>query len=165
MRRSAAPSRCIVKAVEKRPGVDISSRLSVQEPVENLAKKSDVQLAPDESSVSYYEAMYAKVSSKKHKKWKGDGFVVVSGRAVKLISESGKTLSSGSGHKLSFLSNLDEGSLIKIGGFEAELVSRISSYAYRSKAISVSDNIIGAACSDNADSVQFRSLSRERADC
>lgn len=65
MRRSAAPSRCVVKAIEKRPGVDVSSRLSVQEPVETLTKKSDVQLVSDESSVCYYEAVYAKMSTKK----------------------------------------------------------------------------------------------------
>ncbi|TPP66742.1 DNA repair and recombination protein RAD54B [Fasciola gigantica] len=157
MKRSAAPSRCVIRGAEKR--LQILSQVSlpcssVKEPVDTCPEESKTLSVSDQSLVTYYEAVYAKLSTKKHKKWEGDGFVVISGRAVKLISESGKTLSSGSGHKLSFLHSLEEGSLIKVGGMEAELLGRISPCTYQRKVTGV---FHGPVESDKIDPPQMRS--------
>ncbi|CAH8566173.1 unnamed protein product [Schistosoma margrebowiei] len=73
----------------------------------------------------YFEAVYAKASTKKHKKWEGDGFVEVEGRIMKLINEDLKVIASASGHKLAFLNEIDIGSVVHIGPYEAELISLI----------------------------------------
>ncbi|KAK4470124.1 hypothetical protein MN116_005708 [Schistosoma mekongi] len=73
----------------------------------------------------YFEAVYAKASVKKHKKWEGDGFVEVDGRIIKLTDECLKVIASTSGHKLAFLSEIDVGSIIHIGPYEAELISLV----------------------------------------
>ncbi|XP_018645637.1 hypothetical protein Smp_050310 [Schistosoma mansoni] len=74
---------------------------------------------------SYFEAVYAKASNKKHKRWEGDGFVEVEGRIIKLINEDLKVIASASGHKLAFLNEVDIGSVVHIGSYEAELISLI----------------------------------------
>ncbi|CAH8604256.1 unnamed protein product [Schistosoma rodhaini] len=53
------------------------------------------------------------------------GFVEVEGRLIKLINEDLKVIASASGHKLAFLNEVDIGSVVHIGSYEAELISLI----------------------------------------
>ncbi|CAL8095760.1 unnamed protein product [Calicophoron daubneyi] len=135
MRKSAAPSRV---------GISHSSPSKTVENVKNkfitdsVQLKHVVQSSPsDEGSeyqdVRYFEAVYGKASTKKHKTWDGDGFIVVCGRHIKLLKDDGKMLSSSPGNKIAFVNSLTEGSLVKLGAFEAELVTQITSDAYRTK--------------------------------
>ncbi|CAH8544078.1 unnamed protein product [Heterobilharzia americana] len=131
MRKSAAPSRLsqpldyLSQNINPRKTSECKptshSPPSLQIPV--IPKHTDLPL--DFKRYMYFEAVYAKASTKKHKKWEGDGFVEVDGRTMKLITEDLKVIASTSSHKLAFLNDIDTGSIVHIGSYEAELISRI----------------------------------------
>ncbi|CAH8573186.1 unnamed protein product [Schistosoma haematobium] len=130
MRRSAAPSR-----TSQSQDLSINSNLvktAEYKPVSHCSSSPKMNNTPTNFNLShatkcsrYFEAVYAKASTKKHKKWEGDGFVEVEGRIIKLINEDLKVIASASGHKLAFLNEIDIGSVVHIGSYEAELISLI----------------------------------------
>ncbi|KAF5397654.1 hypothetical protein PHET_08719, partial [Paragonimus heterotremus] len=56
-----------------------------------------------------------------HKIWKNDGFIIISGRCVKLLNEERKTIASTLSYSINCLNSVKEGSLLKVAGYHAEL--------------------------------------------
>ena len=62
-----------------------------------------------EIDVVYFECVWGKKSTRKHKKWEGDGLLRVGTSTVLLIDEEGKELGKGSGYNTSQLAELEDG--------------------------------------------------------
>ncbi|KAH8870165.1 DNA repair and recombination protein RAD54B [Schistosoma japonicum] len=131
MRKSAAPSRLshfqdtLSSNLNSLRTVDNKSVSlhSLNPQINNTSINSDISQST--KCLRFFEAVYAKASVKKHKKWEGDGFVEVDGRTIKLTDEGLKVIASTSGHKLTFLNEINVGSIVHIGHYEAELISQI----------------------------------------
>ncbi|XP_053343890.1 DNA repair and recombination protein RAD54B isoform X1 [Clarias gariepinus] len=78
----------------------------------------------------YYNVMWCKVSSRKHKRWEGDAVLVATGRSVVLKDMEGKDIGRGSGYKASELESLCEGQTLTIGGKQIEVMGVISDEDY-----------------------------------
>lgn len=75
-----------------------------------------------DGSLKYYEVMYRKPSSKKHKTWTDDGIVKLnSGGRIALEDRRGKEIGHGSVNS----DNLDEDLVLRIGGFEVQISHQI----------------------------------------
>lgn len=73
-----------------------------------------------------FEVLWCKRSSRKHKKWEGDGVLEVFGRAMTLKSLEGETLGQVSGCKAADIENLTDGSVLAVGSREVEIQRQLS---------------------------------------
>ncbi|XP_064461046.1 DNA repair and recombination protein RAD54B-like isoform X2 [Ornithodoros turicata] len=80
----------------------------------------------------YFSVMWCKQSTKKHKKWEGDGVLIIKGRCASLRTLEGKEIATTFGYKASEVSNIQEGSIFKLSGKECEVQGIISSEEYLS---------------------------------
>jgi len=69
----------------------------------------------------YLTCVWAKKSTRKHKKWEGDAFLKVGTRSVVLIDVDGKEIGRSSGYKVTELSELEDGGRLGVGGKEIEV--------------------------------------------
>ncbi|KAG5451677.1 DNA repair and recombination protein rad54b [Clonorchis sinensis] len=158
MRRSAAPSRVLALHPPRKQG-----RADVLPTHEDIGISPSVAITVTEThsentpvfsnpTPTYFEVVFAKASTKKHKKWEYDGFAIISGRTVTLTNDRGKTIASTSGHKWTYLNALEEGSVIKIGSYEAELLSSIPPGIYSERTGKSVDKKEVVTCEDTASS-------------
>nr|CDS24557.1 DNA repair and recombination protein RAD54B [Echinococcus granulosus] len=77
------------------------------------------------NSVRRYEIVYAKRSTKKHKKWEEDGTLFVSGPHVKICSTEGKDIAFTT-LKAAVLSAMELGMILPVGGYECQLISLLN---------------------------------------
>ncbi|CAH8522300.1 unnamed protein product [Dicrocoelium dendriticum] len=122
MRRSAAPSRVVSLPLTERTSK--VNQAIINNPEQETADSCVTQHS--EATVlgpKIFEVVYAKTSSCKHKKWKDDGFAIIHGRTANVASSSG--------NKMVYLNSLSEGSLLKVGGYEAELLCLVSPEFYQ----------------------------------
>ncbi|XP_026857007.2 DNA repair and recombination protein RAD54B isoform X1 [Electrophorus electricus] len=78
----------------------------------------------------YYNVVWCKASSRKHKRWEGDAVLVARGRSVVLKDMEGRDIGRGSGYKASELESLDEGQTLMVGGKQVEVMGVISDEDY-----------------------------------
>ncbi|XP_066532072.1 DNA repair and recombination protein RAD54B [Hoplias malabaricus] len=78
----------------------------------------------------YYNVMWCKASSRKHKRWEGDAVLVARGRSVVLKDMEGRDIGRGSGYKASELESLSEGQTLMVGGKQIEVMGVISDDDY-----------------------------------
>eukprot|EP00092_Neocalanus_flemingeri_P023094 GFUD01025040.1.p1 GENE.GFUD01025040.1~~GFUD01025040.1.p1 ORF type:complete len:925 (+),score=337.10 GFUD01025040.1:29-2803(+) len=69
----------------------------------------------------YLACVWAKKSTRKHKKWEGDALLKVGTRSVVLIDMEGKEIGRSSGYKMTELSDLEDGGMLGVGGKEVEV--------------------------------------------
>ncbi|ODN01205.1 DNA repair and recombination protein RAD54B [Orchesella cincta] len=75
----------------------------------------------------YYGAVFAKTSTRKHKKWEGDGYIIFSkGKIVTLKNTSGKVIDSSNNYKLDS-EHFEDGKVFKLGGKEVQIVEELKS--------------------------------------
>ncbi|XP_044514132.1 DNA repair and recombination protein RAD54B [Gracilinanus agilis] len=80
----------------------------------------------------YFSVVWCKLSKKKHKKWEGDGILIVSGRSFTLKDLEGRVIGRGTAYTLKDLDNLKEGETSVVGGKEVLVMYKISSDDYNS---------------------------------
>lgn len=80
----------------------------------------------------YFSVVWCKVSTKKHKKWEGDGLLITRGKSVVLKDMEGKEIAKGSGYKTSDLTELDDGSTLIVCGKEIEVQGKVDKADYQS---------------------------------
>ncbi|KAF7241694.1 hypothetical protein EG68_11288 [Paragonimus skrjabini miyazakii] len=127
MRRSAAPSR-IVGPPQKR--ISIPCALTNTQTFTDVSHNSE--LNPDIPESRCFEVVYSKASNTKHKIWKDDGFIIISDRCVKLLNEERKTIASTLSYSMNYLNSVNEGSLLKVAGYHAELLRILSTAVCKS---------------------------------
>uniref|UniRef100_A0A5K3ENL7 Helicase C-terminal domain-containing protein n=1 Tax=Mesocestoides corti TaxID=53468 RepID=A0A5K3ENL7_MESCO len=127
MRRSAAPS--ALSQGFKRPNFDMSKPTTQSVVKHQIPAPSRQILQPisldTNSDSQQYEIVYAKRSTKKHKKWENDGFLLVSGVQVKINSIEGKTIASAN-LKAAVVNSLEIGMVLVVGGYECQLIALLS---------------------------------------
>ena len=74
----------------------------------------------------YFTCVWGKKSTRKHKKWEGDGLLRVGPTSVLLVDETGRDLGRGSGYRGAELEELEEGGRIGVGGKEVEVTGESS---------------------------------------
>ncbi|KAF4528712.1 hypothetical protein B566_EDAN014280 [Ephemera danica] len=89
-------------------------------------------VASDTSEKIIFEAVYRKMTSKKHKTWEGDGTVQVEGRCAILKDDTGKEMGRNSKVKADVI--FEEGTQLLIGGKEVELGSILQRQAVQQRA-------------------------------
>lgn len=136
MRRSAAPSRVgPLPFTERAPKADrVIINKTKQESIDSCIASHP---ATTIFGPKVFEVVYAKASSCKHKKWTNDGFAIIHGRTTRLVDDKGKYVASSSGNKAAYLNSLSEGSLLKVGGYESELIRLVSAEFYQAASGSV----------------------------
>lgn len=82
------------------------------------------------TTAHYYNVMWCKASSRKHKRWEGDAVLVARGRTVVLKDMEGRDIGRGSGYKASELESLCEGQTLMVGGKQIEVMGIISDQDY-----------------------------------
>ncbi|GFT14266.1 DNA repair and recombination protein RAD54B [Nephila pilipes] len=75
----------------------------------------------------YYNVLWCKRSSKKHKVWEGDGILIIKNRSALLKDLDGKVIDRGIGYKMKEIESLEDGSKFYIGGKECEIQYFMSS--------------------------------------
>ncbi|KAF1811804.1 DNA repair and recombination protein RAD26 [Eremomyces bilateralis CBS 781.70] len=88
---------------------------------------SSLQPTPQQEAENYYQVLWRKFTTKKHKTWDGDGVLVVSRGYAYLYDESGKELGKSACSKPLF-----SGSALSIGGKEIEVDSMMTKENYLS---------------------------------
>jgi hypothetical protein len=111
---------------QKKPGASLLAVVPQKRPAED-----------DDSTLEehYYNCLWRKMTTKKHKTWDGDGVIVVLGKSYTLKDSEGKEIgkaSSGSWGKL------QSGETISIGGKDVEVVSELDPAAYKSGRVFIS---------------------------
>ncbi|KAA3675854.1 uncharacterized protein DEA37_0002089 [Paragonimus westermani] len=106
----------------------------------DVSQNSDLNTSIPESRC--FEVVYSKASNTKHKTWKDDGFLIISGRHVKLLNEERKTIASTLSYSINYLNSVSEGSLLKVAGYYAEILKILSTTICKRNADS-SVNYIG----------------------
>lgn len=86
----------------------------------------------EKENVRYYNVVWCKASKKKHKKWDGDGVLLVNIKSVLLKDSEGKDIGRSSGFKSAELQNLVDGSTLFVGNKEVEVLDEISQDMYKS---------------------------------
>ncbi|GIY56844.1 DNA repair and recombination protein RAD54B [Caerostris darwini] len=106
-------------------------------------RKKEIFLANSKSDTSntdqnesYYNVLWCKRSSKKHKIWEGDGILIVKNRSAILKDSNGKVIDRGIGYKLKEIESLEDGSKFYIGGKECEIQCLISAEEYKNQEVS-----------------------------
>ena len=97
------------------------------------AVKSKSNPSSDEATIVneiYYSVVWGKASTKKHKKWEGDGVLIVAGKSVILKDMEAKQIGKGSGYKSTEIHNMCDGSTLMVGGKEIEVQGRITKEDY-----------------------------------
>ncbi|KAM7539595.1 hypothetical protein Aperf_G00000026171 [Anoplocephala perfoliata] len=125
MRRSAAPSLCkqgVLQIAHNVPAQSFRRSTIVQSPPSSVAHIDNEVAQKCTSDERRYEIVYAKRSTKKHKKWEKDGVLILSGSHVKICSTDGKTLAN-STLKAAVLSNVELGMILVVGAYECQLIS------------------------------------------
>ncbi|VDN17626.1 unnamed protein product [Gongylonema pulchrum] len=68
-----------------------------------------------------YEVLYGQISTRKHKRWQGDGLLFCRERYVVLQNEDGEEIAKANGFSIRQLSELTEGSRLKLNAYELEV--------------------------------------------
>ncbi|EJW74470.1 hypothetical protein WUBG_14624, partial [Wuchereria bancrofti] len=68
-----------------------------------------------------YEVLYGKMSSRRHKRWQGDGLLYCRKHSVILLTEDGEEVARTSGYSLKQLRELKAGSQLKVSNYEVEV--------------------------------------------
>ncbi|KHN82184.1 DNA repair and recombination protein RAD54B [Toxocara canis] len=74
-----------------------------------------------------YSVVYGRVSTRKHKRWEGDGILVCQDRFALLQTEDGKDVARVNAFSRKHLESLEPGSHLVIGGFELEVQQELDS--------------------------------------
>lgn len=98
--------------------------LTIKSPIENLQTTS----TQTEELEAYFNVVWRKVTTKKHKTWDGDGILTVSGTICSIQDMGGKDIARGRYKG----DALDSGSLLSVGNKECEIESVLDSSGYRS---------------------------------
>ena len=158
MRRNLAPSRTGIPSLHQRIGVafpqgfvppirnnvgEISkTNTGIHSKDENHGKQSlsivhetsqnDTECTDE--NTRYFNAVWCKQSTRKHKKWEGDALLVIKANvrlAILRDAENGKEISRGSSLPLSKICQVENGSMISFGGKEIEIMDEISFGQYK----------------------------------
>ncbi|KAG1649713.1 DNA repair and recombination protein RAD54B [Nymphon striatum] len=81
---------------------------------------------------AYYNVVWCKKSTRKHKRWEGDGILIISGKSAVLQNLEGKEITRAGGYKSKELESLEEGSNLNIGGKEVEISNIIDPADFKS---------------------------------
>ena len=164
MRRNLAPSQKGSPTLHQRVGVAFpqgfvppirSNVVTVPEKKSELNSVSKPQVRPaisvvdtmsnnaseitDENS-RYFNAVWCKQSTRKHKKWEGDALLIIKANERLAIlrdaDNDGKEISRGSSLPMSKLSNIENGSVISFGGKDIEIMDEIT-YGQYKKCLSI----------------------------
>ncbi|KAL5103488.1 DNA repair and recombination protein RAD54B [Taenia crassiceps] len=132
MRRSAAPSLRKQSDLSARTCLETSSiPSSSDERKQAIIRRQVLHPIPSDiksevhNNGQRYEVVYAKRSTKKHKKWEEDGILTVSGLHVKICSTEGKEIASTT-LKAAELSTMELGTILSVGGYECQLISLLN---------------------------------------
>lgn len=102
--------------------------VEVNDPVETATQCKTILNLPENTQVketSYFNVLWGKLSTRKHKKWEGDGILEVKQKSAILRDSDGKEIASNFGYAAKQLASLDAGFTLKIGGKEVEILDRI----------------------------------------
>nr|CDS31196.1 DNA repair and recombination protein RAD54B [Hymenolepis microstoma] len=132
MRRSAAPSFSKQGKSGTTLNQDVRSIINKSFPqkstltrtLELQAPKTSGQNIPKFCTEKRYEVVYAKRSTKKHKKWEDDGMLILSGLHARICSTDSKTIASTT-LKGALLSTIELGMILIVGSYECQLISEI----------------------------------------
>ena len=88
-----------------------------------------------DENVRYFNAVWCKQSTRKHKKWEGDALLVIK-TALRLAilqdaDSDGKEICRGSRLEISKLSSIENGSVLSFGGKDIEIMEEISEKQYQ----------------------------------
>ena len=102
----------------------LSSDIKSQSNIENIDKNA-----------RYFNAVWCKQSTRKHKKWEGDALLVIKANERLAIlrdaDNDGKEIGRGSSLPLSKLASVENGSVISFGGKDIEIMDEISFGEYK----------------------------------
>ena len=87
-----------------------------------------------DENTRYFNAVWCKQSTRKHKKWEGDALLVIKVNerlAILRDAENGKEISRGSSLPMSKICHVENGSTISFGGKEIEIMDEISFGQYK----------------------------------
>uniref|UniRef100_A0AAF5PIV2 DNA repair and recombination protein RAD54-like n=1 Tax=Wuchereria bancrofti TaxID=6293 RepID=A0AAF5PIV2_WUCBA len=82
---------------------------------------ADAIVSQDEEIHCCYEVLYGKMSSRRHKRWQGDGLLYCRKHSVILLTEDGEEVARTSGYSLKQLRELKAGSQLKVSNYEVEV--------------------------------------------
>ncbi|XP_043200083.1 DNA repair and recombination protein RAD54B-like [Amphibalanus amphitrite] len=100
------------------------SNVTIQAALNENSAVPETEKAPD--GVRYFEVIWCKKSTRKHKKWEGDALMEVHRRHVTLTDLDGKEIGQCSGYKIKELEELTDGSLLSVGGKEVEIQNSVT---------------------------------------
>ncbi|VDO32063.1 unnamed protein product [Brugia timori] len=82
---------------------------------------ADTMVSQDEEIHCCYEVLYGKISSRRHKRWQGDGLLYCRKRSTILLTEDGEEVARTSGYSFKQLRELKVGSQLKVSNYEVEV--------------------------------------------
>ncbi|KAG8185030.1 hypothetical protein JTE90_017053 [Oedothorax gibbosus] len=108
----------------------LTATFAKREEVPKYADNQEKDTTSCDPNVSYYNVLYCKRSSKKHKVWDSDGVLIINNRSATLKDSLGKIIDRGIGYKLKEIEAIEEGGKFFIGGKECEIQFQISPEEY-----------------------------------
>ena len=107
----------------------------------------------------YFSAVWCKQSTRKHKKWEGDAFLIArppKSRLVILKDTNGKEIGRGSGLPISKVRDLNAGEVLSFGGKDVELLDELNEEQFKTQLLKPSDEESPAPTPAPVPNVRFK---------